>query len=323
MDFIAIDFEIANEDMASACSIGLAYVKNNEIVKEQYYLIKPPATTFDPRFTAIHGMTEKDVENERGFIEIWELLKDDLTNNILVAHNAQFDMSVLHCCLETNNIKKPELTYICSIPISTRAIRGQKVGQSLKERTSYFGISIGEHHHAGSDAKACAELVITSVKSRKKESLQHFYESYTTLPVKQFSEIKAQTSFGKSYKKPIKQPLKKFTSVSISDITPTVNTFNESHPFFEKNIVFTGDLSSLDRKEAMQSVVNAGGILKSGVSSKIDYLVVGIQDQKLVGKDGISSKEKKAYELQEKGKPIQVIKEEEFLGLLNRESLKY
>ena len=321
MDFIAIDFEIANQDMASACSIGLAYVKNNSIVKEEYYLIKPPNLTFDDRFTAVHGITKQHVENERNFQEVWDLIKDDLSTNILIAHNAQFDMSVLHCCLEKNKIDKPDISYICSIPISNRAIRGQKVGQSLKERTSYFGISLQDHHHAGADARACAELVIKSIQSRNKESLHSFCTSYKSLPIKEFSQIKAQTSFGHSITTQKRKTVKRFPSVSISEITPTTEVFDKEHILFEKNIVFTGDLTSLTRKEAMQSVVNLGGIIKSSVSGKTDYLVVGIQDQQLIGSEGLSSKEKKAIDLQSKGKTIEIINEEEFLKLLTNESI--
>ncbi|MEM5591001.1 hypothetical protein AAHH67_03470 [Niallia circulans] len=53
----------------------------------------------------------------------------------------------------------------------------------------------------------------------------------------------------------------------------------------------------------MQQVVNVGGIIKSGVSSKTDYLVVGDQDQKLVGSEGISSKEKKRMIYKQKENP--------------------
>ena len=67
----------------------------------------------------------------------------------------------------------------------------------------------------------------------------------------------------------------------------------------------------------MQQVVNLGGLVKSGVSGKTDYLVVGVQDQSIVGENGISTKEKKAYELIEKGKELKIIKEAEFISLLN------
>ena len=323
MDFIAIDFEIANADMASACSIGLAYVENNSIIKEEYFLIKPPSLLFDPKFTAIHGITEKDVEEAKSFPEVWEWIKEAISSHTIIAHNAQFDMSVLYCCLEKYQFDMPDFSYICSIPISNRATRGAKVGQSLKERTSYFGISMEEHHHAGSDARACAELVIACIQSRKKDSLSTYCASYPTLPIKQFSELKPQTTFGRATTFSKRKPVKKFSSVSISEITPTTDSFDENHPLYEKNLVFTGDLQSLERKEAMQQVVDLGGVIKSGVSSKTDYLVVGVQDQKLVGSEGISSKEKKAYDLQAKGNAIEIINVQHFLALLNKERVNH
>ncbi|WP_445488812.1 exonuclease domain-containing protein [Niallia sp. 03133] len=314
MDFIAIDFEIANENMNSACSVGLAYVENNTVVKEQYFLIKPPNLKFDARFTAVHGLKQNDVIGQKNFDEIWDLLKEDITSHLIVAHNAQFDMSVLYCCLQSYGIAIPDFKYVCSIPISTRACRGEKIGQSLKERTARFGISIEEHHHAGADARACAELVIASVKTKNRKSLQSYCQTFSTIPIKQFAELNPQTSFRTKRKsKP------KFNRVAISEIAATTETFNENHTLYGKNIVFTGDLLSMDRKEAMQKVVDIGGIMKSGVSSKTNYLVVGRQDPKLVGANGISSKEKKAYELQQKGLDIQIVKEEEFLKLLRNE----
>ena len=36
-DFITIDFEIANKNMDSACSIGITAVKDCEIIKKEYF----------------------------------------------------------------------------------------------------------------------------------------------------------------------------------------------------------------------------------------------------------------------------------------------
>lgn len=315
MDFIAIDFEIANEQLNSACSIGLAYVENNVVVKEKYFLIKPPRLQFNSRFTRIHGITAADVENERSFEEIWDLIKEDFTNHLLVAHNAQFDMSVLYACLQTYHLDIPDISYVCSIAISTHSLQGTKVRQSLKERASYFGVSLEEHHHAGADARACAEIVIASINAKQNSSLVEFCETFTSNPIKSLQKMKPQTSFWK--KQQSSKP--KFPKVSISEITASTDVFNENHAFYEKNVVFTGDLHSLDRKAAMQLVVNAGGIIKSSVSSKTNYLVVGIQDKQLVGSAGISSKEKKAFELKEKGKDIEILNEQTFLQLAKKD----
>jgi len=43
-DFIAIDFETANNSRLSACAIGLCFVKNDTIVYSTKHYIKPPTT---------------------------------------------------------------------------------------------------------------------------------------------------------------------------------------------------------------------------------------------------------------------------------------
>jgi len=101
----------------------------------------------------------------------------------------------------------------------------------------------------------------------------------------------------------------------VSDITPVAPVADSSHALFGKNVVLTGDLESLTRPAAMQKIVNVGGIVKSSVSAKTDYLVVGKQDLSVVGSDGLSSKERKAHELIESGKEIVILNEQEFLDL--------
>jgi len=226
-----------------------------------------------------------------------------------VAHNAVFDMSVLKKCLEEYNIDIPEFNYLCSIPISTRACDGEGIGRSLKDRLEYFGIDLVDHHNALVDAEACAKLVVEVVNRKKRKSFESFCKVHSSLPIKDFKDLNPQSSFKKG-------STKSFNKIVISEISAATDNFDKGHVFFSKSIVFTGELMNIDRKLAMQNVVDLGGIVKSGVSSKTDYLVVGIQDKALVGEDGMSSKEKKAYELKSKGHYIQIIGEDDFLELL-------
>ena len=39
--FVAIDFETANGNRASVCSVGIVIVKNGEIINKLYRLIRP------------------------------------------------------------------------------------------------------------------------------------------------------------------------------------------------------------------------------------------------------------------------------------------
>lgn len=307
MDFIAIDFEIANNNMNSACSLGMVFVDQNQIIEEKYYLIQPPTMDFDEATTKVHGITANDVLNERKFNEIWEEIKHHFNNQNIVAHNAQFDMSVLHSCLTEYSLALPEFEYICSIPISTRACRGKNVGQSLRDRLAYFDIDLDDHHNALADARACAQLVTTCVSLKKRNSLQTYCKMNSSIPIKNFSDLKPNNHFRKK---------NKFNKITISEIAATVETFNENHVLFGKNIVFTGELQTIERKEAMQRVVDLGGMIKSSVSRKTNFLIVGIQDKSIVGEDGLSTKEEKAYDLIDQGFDIKIIKESEFIKLL-------
>ena len=89
----------------------------------------------------------------------------------------------------------------------------------------------------------------------------------------------------------------------------------EEGPFVGKTIAFTGALS-MTRAEASQRVVNAGGTAASAPSKKVDFLVAGIQDSRLV-KDGVhSGKMLRAAELHAAGVPIEVLSESDFYRML-------
>ncbi|MGL5694720.1 MAG: 3'-5' exonuclease, partial [Peptostreptococcaceae bacterium] len=115
MDFVAIDFETANAQRASACSLGITVVKNNKVVEEKYWLIKPYPFKFDPRNIFIHGIREEDVINEKEFDEIWCEIKPYLENNLVIAHNSSFDFSVLRKTLDLYEIEYPNLDYACTL----------------------------------------------------------------------------------------------------------------------------------------------------------------------------------------------------------------
>jgi len=308
-DFIAIDFEIANYNLNSACALGIAAVRNLEIVESKYFLICPPSGKFDRRCVAVHGITYEDVKLSPKFPEVWAQINSYFEENYVIAHNAKFDMSVLKNCLIEYGLDIPDFKYFCSIHISEKACKN--VGKSLKERTRYFGIELNNHHNALCDAKACAQLVIETVKRCGNKSFENFIKAYSSIKPEEFKDLEHQISFRE------RKRYKRFESVSVSEIAAAVESFNEMHPFFGKNIVFTGELRTMDRRTAMQKAANTGAVLKSGVSKNTDFLVVGVQDKSIVGDDGLSSKEKKAYQLIDEGYDIKIINEEEFIKLLD------
>ncbi|MEZ4904537.1 MAG: BRCT domain-containing protein [Spirosomataceae bacterium] len=83
--------------------------------------------------------------------------------------------------------------------------------------------------------------------------------------------------------------------------------------FYGRTVVFTGALSSMVRAEAQQTIADIGGIIGNSVTKDTDFLVVGQQDYRVVGDDGMSSKQEKAVKLIEKGSILEILSEDDFL----------
>lgn len=311
-DFIAIDFETANDDLASACSLGLAIVKDLQIIDQKHFLIKPPNNAFLAQNTAIHGLCCEDVANCPTFLEIWPEIAGYFSDNVIVAHNAQFDMSVLRCLFDYYSLDHTDFAYIDSVSIA-HLCPCPEIGNGLNEMANYFGVKLLNHHCALDDALASAGIAVESLKRLGAPSLTLLLLTSPETKAKRFSELKHQTKFIHK---------RKYPKVSASDLAPRTKDFDISHPLYGKKCVLTGELKSLNRTEAMQRILDLGGEVKSGVSKKIDFLIVGQQDISLVGEDGISSKEEKAYALIEKGAEIKIIYEDTFLRFLGPEKIE-
>ena len=59
-DFAAIDFETANGNRSSVCSVGIVIVRDGEIVDRFYSLIRPTPNYYNYFTTRIHGLTRED-----------------------------------------------------------------------------------------------------------------------------------------------------------------------------------------------------------------------------------------------------------------------
>lgn len=159
MNFIAYDFETANHELHSACSIALVMVKNNQIVGKYYSLIKPN-TYFHPKNIEIHGISPKDVENAPSFVEVWQEISHYFQKNrLIVAHNAAFDNRVLSGCLSYYGLPESHFLSLCTVRTS-RKLYKQLPNHKLNTVSDYLGVSLANHHHALDDSLACANILL-------------------------------------------------------------------------------------------------------------------------------------------------------------------
>ena len=61
-DFVAIDFETANSERSSVCSVGIVIVRNGVITDSFYSTIQPEPNYYSYWCTKVHGLTKSDTE---------------------------------------------------------------------------------------------------------------------------------------------------------------------------------------------------------------------------------------------------------------------
>jgi len=158
--FAAIDFETADRCGDSACAVAVVTVENGEIIDRIYQLIRPPRQDFE--FTYLHGIAWEHVKDQPTFQEAWPLLEKHLKDaKFVAAHNAGFDRNVLNTCCAQTGITPPRIRYECTMQIARRVWRIYPT--KLSDVCRHLGINLN-HHHAGSDAEACARIVLAAMQ---------------------------------------------------------------------------------------------------------------------------------------------------------------
>jgi DNA polymerase-3 subunit epsilon len=156
--FVAIDFETADNFPDSACAVGLVRVEGLKVVRKEVVLIRPPRRRII--FSYIHGITWEMVAGAPAFAEAWPSLVPLLEGvNFLAAHNASFDRRVLAACCETAGLSAPALPFTCTMQLARRTWGIHPT--RLPDVCRRLGIGL-MHHDPGSDAEACARIVIAA-----------------------------------------------------------------------------------------------------------------------------------------------------------------
>ena len=158
MDFVAIDFETANPNHNSACAIGITPVKNGVVGDTFYSLIRPPELEFTYHNIQVHGITANDVIDSPTLDQLWPVISSHIMGNLVVAHHVSSDISILRQSLQAVGIPIPRINYLCSQMLS-ESLWPYLKNHHLDTLCDVHSISL-EHHHAGSDAHAAAQLIL-------------------------------------------------------------------------------------------------------------------------------------------------------------------
>ena len=164
--FVAMDFETADRYPDSACSIGIVRVEGGLVRQTLHRLIRPPRKDIENSW--VHGITWAHVAKEPPFESVWRDICAILDGaEFIAAHNAGFDKKVLNTCLLAAGLPEVTTPFQCTVKLARRVWKLPR--NNLPTVCEHLSIRL-KHHDAGSDAEACARIVIAAAVELAQQS---------------------------------------------------------------------------------------------------------------------------------------------------------
>jgi len=282
MDFIAVDVETANADVASVCQIGIVAFENGR-VKESWQTLVNPEDDFDVVNVSIHGIDQRAVRGAPTFSEIYGSVRTWLAGSIVASHTP-FDRLAVERVVEKYGLEQVACAWLDTARVARRAWpQFSQRGYGLANVAGHLGISFVAHN-AEEDARAAGELLVRAMEE-------------TGMAIHEWQE---------RVRKPISQPGTGKATMAMDG--------NPEGILYGENLVFTGTLA-IPRRLAAQMAADAGCKVADSVSESTTLLVVGDQDIRRLAGQEKSSKHRKAEGLIARGLAIRILGESDFRRL--------
>ncbi len=162
MTITSIDFETANYADSSIIATGVAVFEDGKLTESLYWLIRPPKGSgwFREDFTEnCQGLTWFDVRNKPEFRAVApELFARLAAADVVIAHNAEFDIRILRGTAGHFGLQCPEFEYLCTWRLSQK-VWPDLPAHGLDAVAAHNGHEF-QHHHAQADAEAAGRVMV-------------------------------------------------------------------------------------------------------------------------------------------------------------------
>jgi DNA polymerase-3 subunit epsilon len=284
MQFVAIDVETANADMASICQLGLAKFVDGQLAEEWCTLVDPE-DYFDNVNIAIHGIDPGMVKGQPTWPQLADRVRATLEGAVSVCHT-HFDRVALGLACGKYNLNPIATTWLDSARVVRRTWKDLAwKGYGLANVCSRLGYEF-EHHDALGDAKAAGFVLLAALRESQQDLDQ--------------------------WRRRVNQPIDPQSSSSGGGIQRDGNPEGD---LYGEVLVFTGALER-PRNEAADLAASVGCHVAPSVTKKTTILVVGDQDVRRLAGHEKSSKHRKAEQLVADGHRMRILRESDFQVLV-------
>ncbi|MGB7768489.1 MAG: 3'-5' exonuclease [Verrucomicrobiia bacterium] len=183
MNIVAFDFETANPSRVSICAAGMAVFVDGVLTESPYWLVRPPKGHgwFWDSFIECHGLTHLDVLDAPEFSAIApEFLARLARADLVVAHNAHFDIGHLRETLNHFGLACPPFNYLCTCQLAKR-VWPDLPNHKLSTLAAHIGLEF-QHHHAQADAEAAGRVLLAMMEQIGVTTLRELLECKSIKP---------------------------------------------------------------------------------------------------------------------------------------------
>ncbi len=292
---VGVDVETVNHDRAICefAAIGIERATGARVFAVAD-LVDPGAVEWDPRVTAVHGISEHDVRGKPRFAELWNAVEQFLGCGYtmrLVAHNASFERAAFERAFASVADVRQVPTIECTYELARQRLNlpNHKLGTVCMA----LGIPLVNAHRAEDDAAAAAEVArrlelgLTDVSPERLAQVMEMCRAAPTRPP--LHPLGGNEARGKNRE--------------IMQSTETVG-----NALLGLKVCITGEFAcGWSKKDGKQIIVKHGGQPMDNVSRQCDLLVMAGKTGPLRDEDYTSAKARTARSF-----GVRVIGESEF-----------
>lgn len=165
--FCAIDTEATGLKISQSRIIEIGIVRfDYSGILDKYSTLITPCEPLASEITELTHITEEMLSGKGEFREYTEAIKNFISNSVLLAHNAHFDMKLLNKELALTGEQPLENLVIDTLSLSRWAYP-ENGRWTLQHLASQFNLNSGAAHRALDDAMTCRNLFLQCLKDTK------------------------------------------------------------------------------------------------------------------------------------------------------------
>ena len=154
-DFAAIDFETANYERSSVCSVGVVVVRNGEVADSFYSLIQPEPNYYNNSCSQMHGLCQQDTDKAPIFPEVWAQIEPMIEGLPLVAYNKVFHEGCMKAVFRFYQMDYPDYEFYDTLAASRQKFP-ELPNHQLPTVAAACGYQSDNYRNTLSYAEACA-----------------------------------------------------------------------------------------------------------------------------------------------------------------------